>query len=1121
MSLAYGKIIPLIGIISSGKSTFLQALVNSDILETGGTTTTKFPCLIKNIKSGFKFYKVKICPKDKNRFIKDGEVILGEEKIRDKIKEINRSEEKNVSDLFYVLECKIFGIENKKILEENYFMDVPGLNESKCNYVKNIFENIKDLINFYIFIFNVQSYVGDETKNIFKILEENGCLQKKEGNLFLLNKIDNIKAGTIDTRVEEFSNYFYNTFEKEEFKINKYKNTFIPLSSISYKAELSIEKFSSFLIFHLIKISQETNEEELSFIEKLKNSVDNIFENDEDLCFEIKKLIKNMSKEEKELILSEIEKYNQIKSQICYEANINSNINMKKREQYETIYKLFYLNKQKKFPIKNSSSYLKLKDFFNNQNSFLSEEEKEEQNQVKRENIDLLERLTNFVSDSISAETFKGVGEDAFTIFRNEFQAIKNNLLSEKLRIAFIGSISVGKSSIINCLIGEEINPTKSDECTYRGVIYRYHDCDEYKLYKTELKSIGEGIYEYLYFIDEEKPYCRGIRNIKDLLNNKNRDKKLTNKDSFIVITGRIRIFDLLNISKELKNKIEIIDLPGYNRASNQFIQKPIYNVNSSYYEKLSFYEKILCFSNVCVFINKPENLDDEGNVAKIKAQYIFNKRLLHPKIQQQFNESCLFIINQIDILDKDTPEEILKNKFRQIIEDIDQNADNLTISCFSAYYYLKYIEFEKLFKEQTTDKIEKIWQYFYEKYNGTFFRIFRSFGKIIISSIEKYESYFKLYFSDSFLDCNCEYKDKIIMVYSKMENLPRLDEEELNEIASHLYNFYLKLNDNNYKFYNVRKELFIDIENKINNANKLISKNYFFSLQNFFDELDPLFEDDNKELKKEDEKNIEEYINKFQKESIPVIEKILDEKRKSIIKVFSTTETKIKDMIDIEKGKVEKEIKKNKEEIKADFINFNQKVEFKMKEMEKKVNEEFNNLGLEIKDYYDNTLKSVNKSFFKYEKSLDFINNNINKSLIKAYLLTGIKFFSLGSSVYLLGSFSLALLGGALCVGVGGIIYALVLGYFNYNAYSSWAQEYFDQYNKYKENVETNIFDAKDKVLKNFDDKKEIILKQLNMNLQGIKLRLHASNDETYEKKCREFKKIKNELQKKLQEKN
>jgi hypothetical protein len=110
------------------------------------------------------------------------------------------------------------------------------------------------------------------------------------------------------------------------------------------------------------------------------------------------------------------------------------------------------------------------------------------------------------------------------------------------------------------------------------------------------LKKIGEGIYEYLYFVDEKKPYCKGIRNIKDLLNNKNKDKQLTNKDSFIVITGKLRIFDLLNFSDELKNKIELIDLPGFNRASNQFIKRPDNIQNLSYYEKMSFYEKILCF---------------------------------------------------------------------------------------------------------------------------------------------------------------------------------------------------------------------------------------------------------------------------------------------------------------------------------------------------------------------------------------------------------------------------------------------------------------------------------------------------------------------------------------------
>ena len=1117
------KIIPIIGIISSGKSTFLQALINSDVLETGGTTTTKFPCLIKNNKScAFHFYHVKICPNKEERFIRDGEIISGEENIKLKIKEINQMENKNINNLFYVLECPITCIENKQFLEENLFMDIPGLNETKCDYVKNIFENIKNIINIYIFIFNIEQYIGDETKNIFQNLEKNGCLNKKEGNLFLLNKIDNVKSGTIETRIEDFSNYFYNTFEKDDFKINKYKNTFIPISSISYKAELSLEKFSSFLIYHFIKISSETIEDELSFIEKLKYSVDNILENDEDLEYEIKKFTKKISVNEKKLIFEEIEKFNKIKNQICFATDINSDINMKKREHYETIYKLFYLNNKKKFPVQNSNAYIKLKEFFNKYNSISLEEEAAPSIYVKVENINLLERLTNFISESISTKTFKGVGEEAFEVFRNEFQAIKNNLLSEKLRISFIGSISVGKSSIINCLIGQEINPTRSDECTYRGVIYRYQDCDEFKLYKTELKTVGKGIYEYLYFIDDEKPYCKGIRNIKDLLNNKNKDKKLTNKDSFIVITGRLKIFDLLSFSEELKNKIELIDLPGYNRASNQFIQRPNFRNNVSYYEKLSFYEKILCFTNICVFINKPENLDDDGNVNKIKLQYIFNKKLLHPKIREQFNESCLYIINQIDLLDKDTPEEVLKEKFFKIIKEVDPSVNNLTITCFSAYYYLKYLSFENLFKDNKTEKMEKIWEYFYEKYQGTFFRYFRRFGSIVMSSIEKQESYFKIKFDDNLLNIQCQYKDEIIKVYSNMERLPRLDEEEQNEIASHLYNFYLKLNDANYTFFNVRKEFMTDIDNKIKNADKLISRNYIYSLQSFFQELDPLFEDDNQELKKEDEKNIEEYISRVQKESIPKVEKILSNKRKTIIQIFETVEKKVKDMIEKEKEKVKEAVNKNKEEIKSEFMNFQQQVEFKIKEMENQVNSEFDNLGVEIKEYYDNALKSLNTGLLKYEKSLNFINTNINKALVKAYLLTGLKYVGIvDCALIAISSINLIITAGpvGIVIGIGLIIFSLIEGKAIYKGYSSLAKQYFDYYNKYKQNFENNILDSKDKVLKDFDNKKEIILKQLIMNLQGIKLRLHASNDATYERKCQEFRKIKNDLHEKLKE--
>ena len=831
------KIIPIVGLISSGKSTFLQTLVKTDILETGVTTTTKFPCVIKDSKN-FQFYHVKIDLNSNEIFIKDGEAIFEIEEIKNKIKEINKCED-DINNLFYLLECPIYSISNKNFLEENYFMDVPGLNEAKNNYVNTIFERIKNKINFYIFIFSVDDFgCGDSTKNIFKKLDENKCL-KKEGNLFLLNKIDKINKEKIEEKIEDFSNFFYNTFEKDEFKINKYKNTFISISSISYLNELSLENFSSFLIFLLIKINQEFNEKETQFIYILKKSVDNIIKNDEKLKSQTLNFVKKISETQKKSILNEIEKYNySIKNQINDNSIINSNIDMNKKDHKETIYKLFFLNDTKKFPIQNSKTYFELKEFFNNKN--LIKNNSINKIEVKKVNNELLEKLSKFISESISPKIFKEAEEEILKNILNEFQAIKNYLSNEKLRISFIGSISVGKSSIINCLIGEEINPTNSNECTYRGVIYRYENSDEYKLYKTELKTIGEGFLQYLKFFDDEKPYCEGIKNIKDFLNNKNKDKNLTNEDSFIVITGRIKIFDLLNLSDELKNKIEIIDLPGFNREENLFT-KPPENNNLSYYEQMSFYEKILCFNNICVFINKPEFLDDEINVEKIKKQYSLNKDKIHYENVKNFNKTCLFIINKFQKEIKE--EEKLKEKFEKIIKAEDENINNLIISCFSAKDYLKYLEFENLFKENTDENIKNIWNYFYGKYQKKFFQNFTEFNQLITESNENNEYFFNIEFDDKFLEQKNDYKQKFIEIYNKMDKLPKLDEEQLNEIVSHFYNFYLKINDNNYEFNKVRNELIINFKNKIEIADDLIKKDYIHFLGDFFENLEPLFE--------------------------------------------------------------------------------------------------------------------------------------------------------------------------------------------------------------------------------------------------------------------------------------
>jgi GTP-binding protein EngB required for normal cell division len=950
------KIIPIVGLISSGKSTFLQTLVKKDILETGVTTTTKFPCVIKDSKN-FQFYHVKIDLNQDEIFIKDGEAIFEIEEIKNKIKEINKCED-DINNLFYLLECPIYSISNKNFLEENYFMDVPGLNEAKNNYVNTIFERIKNKINFYIFIFSVDDFgCGDSTKNIFKKLDENKCL-KKEGNLFLLNKIDKINKEKIEEKIEDFSNFFYNTFEKDEFKINKYKNTFISISSISYLNELSLENFSSFLIFLLIKINQEFNEKETQFIYILKKSVDNIIKNDEKLKSQTLNFVKKISETQKKSILNEIEKYNySIKNQINDNSIINSNIDMNKKDHKETIYKLFFLNDKKKFPIQNSKTYFELKEFFNNKN--LIKKNSINKIEVKKDNNELLEKLSKFISESISPKIFKEAKEKILKNIFNEFQAIKNYLSNEKLRISFIGSISVGKSSIINCLIGEEINPTNSNECTYRGVIYRYENSDEYKLYKTELKTIGEGFLQYLKFFDDEKPYCEGIKNIKDFLNNKNKDKNLTNEDSFIVITGRIKIFDLLNFSDELKNKIEIIDLPGFNREENLFT-KPPENNNLSYYEQMSFYEKILCFNNICVFINKPEFLDDEINVEKIKKQYSLNKDKIHYENVKNFNKTCLFIINKFQKEIKE--EEKLKEKFEKIIKAEDENINNLIISCFSAKDYLKYLEFENLFKENSDENIKNIWNYFYGKYQKKFFQNFTEFNQLITESNENNEYFFNIEFDDKFLEQKNDYKQKFIEIYNKMDKLPKLNEAQLNEIVSHFYYFYLKINDNNYEFNKVRNELIINFKNKIEIADDLIKKDYILFLGDFFENLEPLFEKKNYQ----DNGLVFESLFEFMNEIQPKIEKILKEKRESIINILDFNKNfKIKFSCLLNDSK-EKKIKEFVKNIENDNIEL-----FNLSNIEELNNESF--LDSEIKELYKNYLKSFNQELLIIKKCFLF----------------------------------------------------------------------------------------------------------------------------------------------------
>ena len=175
-------LVPVIGVISSGKSSFLNALLGTEIFQIDSDITTQFFCIIRHNESLSNpiLYKIKEpenlniglvgqvaeyeeedddenaniitnaenkeLPKDSkkedelNIFEKGEKVAEGIKNIKTKIEEINQkiSDEKEDEkltnqDLFYILELKIhifkeFQI-NPKYAKTFDFVDVPGLND--------------------------------------------------------------------------------------------------------------------------------------------------------------------------------------------------------------------------------------------------------------------------------------------------------------------------------------------------------------------------------------------------------------------------------------------------------------------------------------------------------------------------------------------------------------------------------------------------------------------------------------------------------------------------------------------------------------------------------------------------------------------------------------------------------------------------------------------------------------------------------------------------------------------------------------------------------------------------------------------------------------------------------
>ena len=615
------KSIPIIGTISSGKSLFLDNLLNLNLLESKSDITSKFVCIIRHNKDLLepKFYHIKLIERGKDKitgmkesdYLQDGDDTIGYDNIKEKIKQINK-EQKNIEDkdikyeeLFYILEIKINTIKNEELLNNYDFYDIPGLDEyikekeneneiekkKRMKYIDNLFKYFRSKIDFGVFVLNAETaYYNSSNEVIINVA--NILRPKKIKNyLIILNKIDRKSSPK-----EAFNDVKAILVNDLLDQLNLADNTFISLDSRQIKHQnLLTKNFEHFLMFlfnqyvtksvipfkdenKLNKINNKYNTKNYSFSDYLYDFIFdedmNDTEKEEFLIHLVNKFENDGYNLDKIGIENIIQKIKEIEDMM-----IEFDIDLENEDSIKLFKALYIIFKEElKFPF--SQQVSDVYDYFNNilNNISLQNNEKNDilpsyilnQNNLKDTNF--FDKFDQFIQNF-----------DSRNVKLNHYIALLYNcaFYQQFFYIGIFGSSSTGKSSIFNNILGYDILPVNQEECTKRGIVIEYGD--EIALFKAKSEidylPLGES---FLTFKKIEK-IVEGFNNVKEYLNILNsKYAKNTNMKiyDYFVVTLPIKFFDEINLDQNLKKIIKFIDLPGFNtsNANNNFNYENIIN---------------------------------------------------------------------------------------------------------------------------------------------------------------------------------------------------------------------------------------------------------------------------------------------------------------------------------------------------------------------------------------------------------------------------------------------------------------------------------------------------------------------------------------------------------------
>jgi len=720
--------IPIIGRISSGKSTFLNFLLGlKNILETSTDIATKFVCIIRfnQLINKPKAYSVILEErKQKNSKIENGfsndipkfNFEKGEELdgdiqkiISDRNKYISEKNgvELKKEDFFMIIETNfpIFNKEMIKYSEIFEFMDLPGLNEQegeKDFFRKNILPIIASNTKFAIFIFDCLSVKDKDTIEIYENFE-NLLKEKIENSFYILNKID---KATNDKEVEinNFKNYIH-----ERYDVDINKNHFLGTNALLLLKES--EKYNNFFSYLVYKITESNDGNNKSFIVYVKKEMEKdlnikqpiklndyqippINGSDDNLNDIIKELNKQLENKNFGKLL-DLDNYLKLN-------DIFTNNNLKGKNNLEVgkeIYNKLFSS------IKNvTDSFMNLSSYDKSLHLLMNKITKNNSNEDFYEIIEKLKYMNDFHYSTEKLNNLKniidklGELEPDNNFIQKIIQGYEDLLefinKDRKIRIAVLGLYSSGKSTILNCIIGQKILPTNSSECTRRGIIIRYHNKDEPELYQT--KFIEK--LDYYTFEDSQTPLCTGFQEVKNKLKELN-NTNCTFEDSFLILKINIKSFDTFSINNELKEKIELIDFPGLNTENNFYEEK--------------IFGPLMKFTDGYIFLNKDDLIKEKSNVTILKE--IIN-RIESRKFKFDF-KSFLFVLNQHSNKElnikkaKNDLDEIILNKtyeksnFWNILfwKKKEKINDELNVTCFNAKLFEQFLDFREKLKNFKT----------------------------------------------------------------------------------------------------------------------------------------------------------------------------------------------------------------------------------------------------------------------------------------------------------------------------------------------------------------------------------------------------------------------------------